>query len=293
MKSICTIIFFSFSSILLSQNQFSYDNFEEEFLKYIPVKKEDISDDNFSFIEMAIKNTKKSIKNNDNNFNVAHYWNIATVFFTLKEDKEKIKIAFLKAIESDGVCNYFESFKNISNHFKKHIPELYAFHESECEKKTQNSKNTPFDVKRYTKENSLEIGLVSLMEKISKSDKLYRKESDGDVSQQEVFDKKNQTSIDSIYSIYKTYIGKSLVGEKFDTTMWAVIQHSNIEMMERYLPIIQKAVHEKELGMVPFKMLIDRIFHQKEGCQIYGSQAGVKLADENIRNQISTEYGIE
>ena len=37
----------------------------------------------------------------------------------------------------------------------------------------------------------------------------------------------------------------------------------------------------------------DGIFHQKEGCQIYGSQAGVKLADENIRNQISTKYGIE
>jgi len=77
--------------------------------------------------------------------------------------------------------------------------------------------------------------------------------------------------------------------------MWAVIQHSNLEMMERYLPVIQKAVKDKELNIVPLKMLIDRFYGLKYGYQIFGSQSGFgfEMADEKTRKEIELKYGIE
>ena len=77
--------------------------------------------------------------------------------------------------------------------------------------------------------------------------------------------------------------------------MWAVIQHSNPELMAEYLPIIQDAVKEKELDETPFKMLIDRYYGLKYGYQIFGSQSGFgfKLADEETRIKIEKKYQIE
>jgi hypothetical protein len=102
--------------------------------------------------------------------------------------------------------------------------------------------------------------------------------------------------IDALYKKYETYIGRSLVGKKFENVMWAVIQHSNIDMMERYLPVIKKAVTDKEIEVGPLKMLIDRFYGLKYGYQIFGSQGegfGFKLADEKTKNEIKIMYGIE
>lgn len=63
--------------------------------------------------------------------------------------------------------------------------------------------------------------------------------------------------------------------------------------MEKYLPIVQKAVEDKELDVVPLKMLIDRIYSQKEKYQIFGSQMGVKMASETIRQGVIEKYNLE
>jgi hypothetical protein len=102
----------------------------------------------------------------------------------------------------------------------------------------------------------------------------------------------NQESIDSLYNVYNTYLGKSLVGEKYKNTMWQVIQHSNLNMMEKYLPLVQKAINDEEIDVIPFKMLIDRIYSIKYGYQIFGSQMGVDLADEKLRKDVQMKYGI-
>ena len=75
--------------------------------------------------------------------------------------------------------------------------------------------------------------------------------------------------------------------------MFFVIQHSNVEMMERYLPIVQKAVRQNELQETPLKMLIDRIYGAKKGYQIFGNQEFVDLSDKKTRIEISKKYGIE
>jgi hypothetical protein len=77
--------------------------------------------------------------------------------------------------------------------------------------------------------------------------------------------------------------------------MWSVIQHSNPEMMEKYLPIVNKAVENNDLDKTPLKMLIDRYYGLKYGYQIFGSQNGFgfKMADDETRNKIIKQYGID
>jgi len=133
------------------------------------------------------------------------------------------------------------------------------------------------------------------MDQISRDDALYRKTSKDDLPvKQAELDQKNQQLIESLCREYGTYIGKGLVGDKYESVMWAVIQHSNVEMMGHYLPLIHKAVKDNELPVAPLKMLIDRFYGLKFGYQVFGTQSGFgfDLAGEERRMEIELEYGI-
>jgi selenocysteine-specific translation elongation factor len=114
-----------------------------------------------------------------------------------------------------------------------------------------------------------------------------------DQVKQRPFDIQNEQRIDSLYAVYKTYIGKTLVGKDYESVMWSVIQHSDIHTMERYLPQISKAVEQKELSTEPLKMLIDRIYTVKYQYQIFGSQLGVPVADEKTKSEVIKNYKLE
>lgn len=163
-------------------------------------------------------------------------------------------------------------------------------------KATINIEKEP-DLQEYSKANNLEFSLVQEIYKININDQKYRDSgAEKKLPQdQQILDKKNQAIIDSLYNKYNTYIGRSLVGKKFESVMWAVIQHSNVEMMDRYLPIVKKAVTDKELEAAPLKMLIDRFYGLKYGYQIFGSQSGFgfKSADEKTKSDVKKKYGIE
>ncbi|MFK7783667.1 MAG: hypothetical protein AB8B56_01055 [Crocinitomicaceae bacterium] len=65
--------------------------------------------------------------------------------------------------------------------------------------------------------------------------------------------------------------------------------------MEKYLPILQKAVADGQINEKPFKMLIDRYYGLKYGYQVFGSQSGCgfELADDKKREEIKTKYNLE
>lgn len=110
---------------------------------------------------------------------------------------------------------------------------------------------------------------------------------------QNQIDMQNMVKIDSLFTKYQAYLGKSLVGEEFNHVMWIVIQHSPLEKQEQYLPIIQKAAKEDELPENPFKMLVDRIYAKKYGYQIFGSQGGIDLASDSVMQSVKVKYGIK
>jgi len=271
---------------------FSYENFEKEIIEYEP-KQNEVSDKKFEHAVFVLNEVKKDVNNDALGFNRADYYNILSSFLTLNESKKNILIAYKKFKKSQGSCEYFMS----SVFFKSSKFDLIR---DDIEKQIlfcQNSnteESTEVDLKGYSSENNLDYNLVELISNISKLDQEYRSaEEKIYLKKQSALDKRNQKLIDSLFNKYQKYIGKTLVGEKFESVMWSVIQHSNLEMMEKYLPIIQKAVQDDDLHQTPFKMLIDRIYSQKENYQIFGSQGGVELASEEIRKKVIAKYKIE
>jgi hypothetical protein len=138
--------------------------------------------------------------------------------------------------------------------------------------------------------------LVALIEEVDIKDRKYREDDyDNHIADQKVLDIENQFTIDSLFEVHGAYIGESQVGPKFESTMWAVVQHSIPEMMKKYLLVLKKAVALDELGEAAFKMTIDRYYALTYGYQVFGSQSGmgVDIADTEKRNEIAKLYGIK
>tara|TARA_R110002050_G_scaffold56512_3_gene127147 strand:- start:110745 stop:111641 length:897 start_codon:yes stop_codon:yes gene_type:complete len=278
------------------ENQvFTIANFDSQFLEYNPIQKEEVSDKNFEFALLVISQTKKDLQKKKNAYNVADYWNIATALSTLHETPENIEVAFLKASQSAGFCEYFKTFEGEKNHFNKDIPKRYALEKNKCTR-NDNREERQFNSAEYAANYNLDEKLVTLIVKISNADRRYRNDDvEAHMFQQLELDRQNQVMIDSLYHSHNTYIGRSLVGKQLESTMWVVIQHATVAMMEKYLPIIQQAVSEQELNVTPLKMLIDRYYGMQYGYQIFGSQSGFgfELADDQKRKEIALKYGIE
>lgn len=276
---------------------FTYDDFEAQILDYQPSKTADLSDRAFDFGTMVLRETKSATKNDPANFNYADYFNILSAFLTLQESPENIQLAFQKLKDTEGSCEYFIAFKETVVETDKYLPvrAQWLKREQEC-RQNQPPKEETFDLQAYVEEFNLDEALVVLMDRIEQADQQYRTvEGDNDKEQQRTLDLENQKLIDSLYGVYKSYVGRSIVGKRYESTMWAVIQHSNVDMMERYLPVVHAAVQKGELELVPLKMLIDRYYGLRYGYQVFGSQSGFgfELADKATRDTIADKYGIE
>jgi hypothetical protein len=172
----------------------------------------------------------------------------------------------------------------------KIIPEKFLPFYANCSQ-TATTESLKMNVAHDAETNKLNPELVRVMNSIYLNDTKYRMVNPVDWSKQKPLDERNQRLIDSLFNIYQTYIGKSLVGKQLESTMWLVVQHSPLAMMERYLPIMATAISQKQLDEVPFKMLIDRIYWLKYNYQIFGSQgAKIKVADDEIRNEVIKKY---
>lgn len=79
----------------------------------------------------------------------------------------------------------------------------------------------------------------------------------------------NLAKIEKIIAQYG-YPGKSLVGEKLQSTAWLAIQHS--DKIEKYFNLIEKAGKKGELKMTNVAMMQDRMLMNRNEEQIYGTQ---------------------
>lgn len=68
------------------------------------------------------------------------------------------------------------------------------------------------------------------------------------------------------------WLDKSIIGRKGNSQLFFVIQHSNLETQEKYLPMIREAVKKGDLSPSNLAILEDRIAVGKGEKQIYGSQ---------------------
>lgn len=259
---------------------------------FTPVQREGVTDQRFHYAQRILDDTRSASKNNPQNLIAADYWNITTAFVILKEPKSHIEAAFKKAIHLDGatICSYVKSMG--TSGLDKLIPETFLPFFANCAQ-TTTAESSKFDVAQYAETNKLNPNLVSIIHSIVLHDSRFRMTTPVDWTKQKPLDARNQLLIDSLFNVYKIYLGKSLVGKQLESTMWLVVQHAPLEMMEKYLPVIATAVNQKQLDEVPLKMLIDRIYWLKYNYQIFGSQGStIKVADDKTRNEVIKKYNL-
>ena len=299
MKNLITTILLVLIATTLSYSQsektnhtFNYQTFDTDIFNFVPIKREGVTDQKFNYALRILDDMKSITKNDPKKLTVADFWNITSAFVTLKEPAENIEISFKKAIALDAksVCSYIQ-MAGASN-LEKAIPETFLPFYANCLENSSN-KNDKLDVVQYATDNKLDIRLVSLINSIDLDDQKFRLVTPFDQVKQRPFDIQNERRIDSLYAVYKTYIGKTLVGKDYESVMWSVIQHSDIHTMERYLPQISIAVEQKELSAELLKMLIDRVYTVKYHYQIFGSQLGVPVADEKTKSEVIENYKLE
>jgi len=265
--SLCLFVFSIYASFPTHAQKplkFEYERFELQILTYTPVKRPNVSVKEFNYAEMIITETKEIVKGDPANFGLADYFNILTAFLTLKEGSENIYVAFEKFRDANGSCEYFLSFEDLIQKTPKYdvVRDQYSKKLMEC--KSDSSKQEKFDVAQYCEKNNLDCGLVKMIMQVNLKDQQHRTQNSKEsLVKQKEQDEENQQAINMLYKNYNSYIGRSLVGRKFQHVMWAVIQHSNLEMMEDYLPVIHQAVQQEELDEGPLKLLIDRYYGLK------------------------------
>jgi hypothetical protein len=72
------------------------------------------------------------------------------------------------------------------------------------------------------------------------------------------------------------WLGPEVVGQRGASTLFLVIQHSDIKIQEKYLPMMREAVKNKKAQGSSLALLEDRVSLRQGKKQIYGSQIGRK-----------------
>jgi hypothetical protein len=125
------------------------------------------------------------------------------------------------------------------------------------------------------------------LDSIYNSDQKYRKNIQDFIQNNESNPKKidsvlqemsfqDQINFKKVEKILDTYgwIGSQEIGEKANSALFLVIQHADLPVQEKYLPILKNAVKNNKALPADLALLEDRIAIGSGKKQIYGSQVG-------------------
>ena len=84
-------------------------------------------------------------------------------------------------------------------------------------------------------------------------------------------DSLNQIKIQKIIDLYG-WLGKNEVGDMANQTLFLVVQHCDVAVQEKYLPLFRKSVSNLQSNTYDLALMEDRILVSKGKKQLYGSQ---------------------
>jgi hypothetical protein len=84
-------------------------------------------------------------------------------------------------------------------------------------------------------------------------------------------DSANLVIVTSIIDKYG-WLGPDVLGDEGSSTLFLVIQHSDLKTQEKYLPLMKEAVKKGDAVPAELALLIDRVEMRNGRPQIYGSQ---------------------
>ncbi len=128
--------------------------------------------------------------------------------------------------------------------------------------------------------NSLDSNLILVLRDIHERDQRYRQKMQEAITpamnkdywrKQHHLDSLNLMQADSIFINYG-YPGRDIVGIDNEGIMFLVVQHSNLESMEKYLPFIKKEIENETLNPKYYAYILDRIQMIKDLPQVFGTQ---------------------
>lgn len=129
--------------------------------------------------------------------------------------------------------------------------------------------------------------LIRILEMIHDEDQNYRKQI-GDIEEKhgrdseemkkhwDLINEKDSINLIKVQHIQdeKGWLGENVIGRQGNSTLFLVIQHSPLEVQEKYLPMMREAVKIGNARASSLALLEDRVALRKGGRQIYGSQIG-------------------
>ena len=134
-------------------------------------------------------------------------------------------------------------------------------------------------------QNKLYDSLIKKLDSVSIKDQMYREQFESvrneygaeSKEMKEIFkltEKEDSLNLIVVEEIINNYgwLGKDKIGVEGNSTLFIVIQHSDIEIQEKYLPIMRSAVKINNAKVSDFALLEDRVALRKGREQIYGSQ---------------------
>ena len=127
--------------------------------------------------------------------------------------------------------------------------------------------------------------LVALLDSIFTEDQKYRLQIDeiqkkfGPQSKEmqtqwKIIEEKDATNLIKVKAILDKHgwLGPDIVGKQGSSTLFLVIQHSDQETQEKYLPMMREAVKNGKASSSSLALLVDRVALGQGKKQIYGSQ---------------------
>ncbi len=136
---------------------------------------------------------------------------------------------------------------------------------------------------------NLDKPLVAILDTIYQEDQKYRQQIDGIDKKYgwnspemknhwKIINEKDSINLIRITKILdeRGWLGADVIGQQGNSTLFLVIQHSDLKIQEKYLPMMREAVAKKKASASSLALLEDRVALRQGKRQIYGSQIGRK-----------------
>jgi hypothetical protein len=126
-------------------------------------------------------------------------------------------------------------------------------------------------------EKNLDSTIIKMMAIIYSNDQKYRALDEGvpligNLLRQHNLDSVNQVLIAKMIEQKKKYLGADIVGYELQDVAFFVIQHADLPYQEKYLPMVEQAIADRNLYKSCYPLLVDRINMDKGIPQIFGTQ---------------------
>lgn len=195
------------------------------------------------------------------------YWNRFVLYYQMATiDPNDILYPFFDGIEFDKDV-FCDSYRNI-----------FQFPNGNSNPKTLGNRFTHFKKQLEIMDNvcdcvfkSYNPKLLKILDELKENDQNLRNKFEVLPFAQKKLDSINLTIVMDLYERYG-YLNRKLVGVDYEAHMFYIILHSDLETMERFLPIIHKEIEEGRLSSNVYPLLHDRINMIKGLPQEFGTQ---------------------